>query len=170
MKQKVTTGREQLLTMLIRRDNNNGFSIIELLIATLLFSIMITGVSQLMSVGFDQQQIDIKQKLSALAVNNGAERFLSTIRDNCGTNSFTGKSIGGCTTGKTYTQSYNGTSNPSPMPPDLITNCPGCLLNVNFTCDNSNQWHGSVSVIDSGNNNEILASVSPAFFQPLCGK
>lgn len=163
MRKKHTVGK----TILIGR--NHGFSIVEVLIAALLLGIMIVGMSQLMSVGFDQQQVDIRQKMAALAVNNGAERFLSTVRDNCGPKSFTGSSIGGCTSGKTYSRTYDGTENLSPIPPELMTLCPKCRLQVAFTCDSANRWQGYVRMFDTDTGkSEILASVTPVIHQPLC--
>lgn len=161
MKQNHTIGKALLI------GRNHGFSIVEVLVAALLLCIMIVGMSQLMSIGFDQQQVDIRQKMAALAVNNGAERFLSTVRDNCGSNSFTGSDIGGCTTGKTYSRTYDGTANSSPIPPELMTICPECRMNVAFTCDSSDKWQGYVRMIIPSNN-EILASVTPELYQPLC--
>ena len=161
MRQNHTVGKALLI------GHNHGFSIVEILIAAMLLGIMIVGMSQLMSIGFDQQQVDIRQKMAALAVNNGAERFLSTVRDNCGPNSFTKSSIGGCTTGKTYSRTYDGTANPSPIPTELMTICPECRMQVAFTCDSENKWQGYVRMFIPSSS-EILASVTPEIYQPLC--
>lgn len=144
-------------------------TLIEIMIAGLLFSIMVIGISQMMVSGLQQYHYDIRQELAALAANNGYERFRAFTRDHCGTKSFTGNSAGACDTiGKSYTHTYNSGQN-SPLPPDLTSSniCSGCVLELSYTCRANNIWEGYSRVVDK-NNNDVLASVPPSIMQGPC--
>jgi hypothetical protein len=149
--------------------NERGVSVIEVLVAAFLFAVMVAGVSQLMTSTMSQQQLDIKQELAAIAVNNGAERLLSFIRDHCGSASASGGSEGACdTNGKVYARTYDGTLSVSPIPPELMILCPACRMQINYTCDNSlHIWRGDVVLKDTASN-EVFASVNPNILQDVC--
>lgn len=153
-----------------RPAGERGISVIEVIIAAFLFAIMVAGMSSLLSSTMQQQQLDIKQQLAALAVNNGAERLKSYVQDHCGPSSFSGGSEGACdTNGKALSKTYDGTLTVSPIPPELMTLCPGCRMKWNYTCDNSlHVWRGSVTLIDTANGNEVLATVNPNVYQEIC--
>ena len=151
------------------KDNNNGSSIIEVLIAATLFCIMVIGIAKLITSTMNQQQLDVKQELASLVVNNIGERLRVYAHDHCGTASFSGDNNGACYPGGPSTLSPDLTSTtPSPIPPDLTTLCPNCPIELNFHCNPTlHIWNGYVRMIDSSTNN-ILSSVTPEIMQDAC--
>ena len=145
-------------------------SIIEVLIASVLFCIAVAGVAKVLTSSLGQYHLDIKQELANLAVNNGTMRLYAYITDHCGNASFSGGSEGACdASGKTLSPDLVSMSSVAFVPPDLSTACPGCQLEVLYTCDNTNHiWNGYVRVVDTQNGSEVIASASRAFLQDAC--
>jgi type II secretory pathway pseudopilin PulG len=147
-----------------------GFSIIEVLFAVLLFTIMIVGISQLMVSGVGQQTVNAEHQLSLIAVGNITERTLSEIRDNTGPLSPGGGSQGACdSTGKTYESTIDSDAAAlltySGIPPFIFTSCPDCQVEVKLTCDALKFWNGYVRVRDT-DGNQTIATVPVAIYQP----
>lgn len=161
----IHTNKQQTIS-----TTEHGFSIIEILFAVLLFTIMIVGISQLMVSGVSQQAVNSEHQLSLMAVSNVAERTLSEIRDNTGALSPGGGSQGACdATGKTFQSTIDSDASAllaySSIPPAIFTSCPECQVEVLLTCDELKFWNGYIRVRDT-DQNRTIATVPIAIYQP----
>lgn len=165
------------------RMGEKGFTIIEVVFATLLFSVAIVGLSQLLVVGFSQKSIDTTNHLSLLAINNMGERLLSSMRDNYSTDeSPGGGDFGSCDSPETtYTlildKQKNADMSPySPIPEEVFAGeREKYQIEIKLTCDPGvvdpddklHLWEGYVRMRDSSSENaNTIASIPFSLFQP----
>lgn len=163
MPQKTKTQRHTL-------SSSRGFSIIEVLFAVLLFTVMIVGLSQLLVSGVGQRAVDVDQQLALIAVTTIADRTLSEIRDNTGTGSPGGGSQGACDAVKTFEATIDEAAVAklpyATVSPFLFTSCPSCQVEVMLTCTPAtNFWNGYVRVRDI-DRSRTVADIPIACYQP----
>ena len=159
-------------------NNSHGFSILEVIFGVIMLTILLVGMSQLMMTGYQQQNLDSRDLMAFIAVNNVRERLLTRFGDNYGTDSEGGGSYGGCSNvaHTVITPDYIFTADSSnltalmppvsPVPPALFTKCPGCVVEAVFNCDNpKTTWNGYIRVRTAAGGTTI-ASITFDLMQP----
>jgi hypothetical protein len=137
---------------------------------------MLVGMSQLLVTGFQQQDLDTRDNLAEIALNNVAERLRSRFKDNYGTASEGGGTYGGCPGGTSpYTLSATAANiatllpPASPVSPALFTKCPACVIEASLTCgtdpQNPNVWNGYIRV-RTATGGTTIASIPFDLLQP----
>jgi type II secretory pathway pseudopilin PulG len=155
------------------RENQAGFSILEVIFGVIMLTIMLVGMSQLLVTGFQQQDHDTRDILAKITLNNVAERLRSRFRDNYGANSTGGGTYGGCPGGASpYDLSATAANMAIPLPPSsaappaLVTKCPTCVIEASLTCDATpHVWNGYIRV-RTATGGTTIASIPFDLMQP----